>query len=253
MQNLLLLLCLSITSVLAQPDLTVNYTYKFGSDPEIATKLLIAAGSSLHYFDDKREQGVVDVGDTSYPVFNDEWSHLYYRSPKNEKTTRQLAYYKDFVYETPPTKITLEKESKQIGEYSCQKATIQKGGRQFIAWFTTSVPISDGPLGIYGLPGMVVELTEVEGGRIEVKYTGRKSGIEQELMEKYRTFLSTQKVMTYAEYEKEATAHIVNRKRRALARYVERNITVSVSSERVYYQYLRDIPANLEETLTKLR
>lgn len=253
MKNLLLLLCLSIGTVLAQPALTVSYTYTFGDDPEVATKLLVASGSSLHYFDDKRKQGVVDAGNTSYPVFNDEWSHFYYRSPNNEKTTRQLAYYKEFVYETPKAEITLEKETKQIGEYRCQKATIQKGGRQFVAWFTTAVPISDGPLGIHGLPGMVVELTEVEGSRIQVKYTGRKSGIDQELMEKYRAFLGTQKIMTYAEYEKEATAHIVNRKRRALARYVERNITVSVSSERVYYQYLLDVPTSLEETLAKLR
>lgn len=36
-------------------------------------------------------------------------------------------------------------KSKQIASYNCKKATTNFAGRQYIAWFTTDIPISEGP------------------------------------------------------------------------------------------------------------
>ena len=58
----------------------------------------------------------------------------------------------------PEWKITSEK--KKIGEFSAQKATTNYLGREWEAWFTTDLPIQDGPYVFYGLPGLIVQIAD---------------------------------------------------------------------------------------------
>lgn len=53
-------------------------------------------------------------------------------------------------------------ESKEIGDYTAQKATTSFGGRIWEAWFTLEVPITDGPYVFSGLPGLILELTDTD-------------------------------------------------------------------------------------------
>ncbi|SFQ79657.1 GLPGLI family protein [Hymenobacter arizonensis] len=50
----------------------------------------------------------------------------------------------------------ISKEKKTIGKYSCTKATL-KNSPDVSVWFTTQIPIGNGPAYYYGLPGLVVE------------------------------------------------------------------------------------------------
>lgn len=52
----------------------------------------------------------------------------------------------------------LQKETKKLGQYTLQKATTQFGGRNWIAWFTKEIPISEGPYKFRGLPGMIFHI-----------------------------------------------------------------------------------------------
>jgi len=56
----------------------------------------------------------------------------------------------------------LASETKIIAGYSCRMATASYGGRQWIAWFATSVPINGGPYKFRGLPGLIVKVTDTQ-------------------------------------------------------------------------------------------
>ncbi len=48
----------------------------------------------------------------------------------------------------------------KVGEYNTQKATTTFGGRNWTAWFSTDIPLQDGPYKFYGLPGLIVKIED---------------------------------------------------------------------------------------------
>ena len=61
-------------------------------------------------------------------------------------------------------------DKKQIAGYMTQKAQTEFAGRKWDAWFTTEVPIQDGPYKFSGLPGLIVEISDDTGGhKLELK------------------------------------------------------------------------------------
>ncbi|OPZ26833.1 MAG: Protein of unknown function (Porph_ging) [Bacteroidetes bacterium ADurb.BinA174] len=46
--------------------------------------------------------------------------------------------------------------------YSCQKATCTWRGRDYVAWFTPEIPVNDGPMKFFGLPGLIVIVEDTE-------------------------------------------------------------------------------------------
>lgn len=51
-------------------------------------------------------------------------------------------------------------DQKIIGKYKTQKAETNYGGRNWIAWFTTELPFSDGPYTFNGLPGLIISIQD---------------------------------------------------------------------------------------------
>lgn len=65
-------------------------------------------------------------------------------------------------------KISSEKE--KIGEWSAQKAEADFAGRHWTAWFSTEIPIQDGPYKFQGLPGLIVKIEDKTGShRMELR------------------------------------------------------------------------------------
>lgn len=58
--------------------------------------------------------------------------------------------------------------------YRCTRATTQFKGRQWTAWFTPDIPVSEGPWKLCGLPGMILKAEDAEG-----HYRFAANGIEQ--------------------------------------------------------------------------
>lgn len=65
-------------------------------------------------------------------------------------------------------KISPDKE--KIGEWNTQKAEADFAGRHWIAWFSTEIPIQDGPYKFHGLPGLIVKIEDKTGShKMELK------------------------------------------------------------------------------------
>lgn len=83
-----------------------------------------------------------------------------------QKTKDQLYYFTQVsmdyfkVVENPDFNWKIQPEFSEILGYKTQKATTEFGGRKWTAWFTSEIPISDGPYKFRGLPGLIVKLED---------------------------------------------------------------------------------------------
>lgn len=69
----------------------------------------------------------------------------------------------DYVYSQKNTIIwQLQPDTLTIKSYKCLKATTTFEGRDYIAWYSTDIPISDGPHKFWGLPGLIIKIADTE-------------------------------------------------------------------------------------------
>ena len=54
----------------------------------------------------------------------------------------------------------IQPETKKIEDYKVQRATTSFAGRDYAAWFTTEIPIPEGPYKFSGLPGLILEIVD---------------------------------------------------------------------------------------------
>jgi GLPGLI family protein len=77
----------------------------------------------------------------------------------NYTQIRMMPYY--YVFESnDEIKWNIQKETKILENYKLQRATADFGGRKWNAWFTTNIPISEGPYKFRGLPGLILFLED---------------------------------------------------------------------------------------------
>ncbi len=60
--------------------------------------------------------------------------------------------------------------------YRCQKATCTWRGRDYEAWFTPEIPVNDGSMKFFGLPGLIVKVADTEN-----TYIFNLKGIERKI------------------------------------------------------------------------
>ena len=101
-------------------------------------------------------------------------SDILYKNIKDERYTKQSDFLgKIFLIQDVIEKIDwkLHADTKNIGNYTCFKATTEKlvtdpfadeptdESRTITAWYAPQIPVSNGPVGFQGLPGLILELT----------------------------------------------------------------------------------------------
>lgn len=72
------------------------------------------------------------------------------------------AHFYEYEEKSPEMKWKLDQESKKILNYTCKKATVHYRGRDYSAWYTTEIPVNNGPYAFQGLPGLILEVTDAE-------------------------------------------------------------------------------------------
>lgn len=121
-----------------------------------------------------KNSDVVDMG-TYLPVTEDD---IYVNNGKISivKNTLQQRYLITEI----PDKIDwkIDKETKDLLGYTCQKATGICKGRKYTAWFTTDIPASFGPWKLQGLPGLILEAYD---DRHFIKFTCTKLVTQEDL------------------------------------------------------------------------
>ena len=81
--------------------------------------------------------------------------------PKYETSLHnRLLVDKYRVADERPINWKISSEKQKIGDFNTQKAETDFAGRHWIAWFTTEIPIQDGPYKFRGLPGLIVKLED---------------------------------------------------------------------------------------------
>lgn len=60
----------------------------------------------------------------------------------------------------PKQQWTLHNETRTIIGYKCQRATCRFRGRDFEAWFASSIPVKRGPWKFQGLPGLILKVSD---------------------------------------------------------------------------------------------
>ena len=184
-------MCLLIQTITAQennvPYLECHYTEKYLrnlqrpddlKDDEMT--LLISKESSVYY--SRWYQVHQELSDSifSHGGTLEDWYAARYNIPFPLSTQREYIYknlptkgklthtnhilsqYFQYTEKMEVPQWTLLPESKTVAGYECQQAQTDFGGRTWIAWFTTDIPISDGPWKLWGLPGLILEAEDTE-------------------------------------------------------------------------------------------
>lgn len=112
---------------------------------------------------------------------------------KHDNTIFYEKMEKVFVgYNDPPNfNWKILNEFKVINDYKCQKAMLNFRGRDYIAWFSNDIPISDGPYKFRNLPGLIFEIQDTKNNFFfnlisfkkeitSVKYTEKISSVKRE-------------------------------------------------------------------------
>ena len=89
---------------------------------------------------------------------------------------------KDFVIEEPASddkpQWKILGEQKKIAGYMCQKAQLSDTSKT-VAWFAPSIPVSAGPEGIGGLPGMILEVSFLDENVTIQAQTVRENDVDE--------------------------------------------------------------------------
>jgi len=90
---------------------------------------------------------------------------IYYNFQKKRKTTVTSNFSFLFTYYNESRQMPeweIGDETKVILGYTCQKATANYLGREWIVFFTPEIPINQGPWKLWGLPGLIVQAMDAD-------------------------------------------------------------------------------------------
>lgn len=213
---LLLLNNLNLVRLLAQTNLNYNciYSTQFNLDfdrgkdhREFESKLFIRGEKSIFfmlatkqtYNKEDVDQSITINSDTLFKVIKDQKNE--YCIFSDILFTKNESFYNDSLYSMT---WNLEKERKMIDTILCKKAICFFRGREYIAWYAPTIPITNGPWKMGGLPGLIIELFDENKDMYYLLKRFESSENETESI----PGLSTNTELQFADYLKKGNAFI---------------------------------------------
>ncbi|MFD0932397.1 GLPGLI family protein [Psychroflexus salinarum] len=138
--------------------------------------LLFTGGASSRFSSEGKH-----IGDSIQSVYSQRertpqsYSEMRSKMPKTEfeyyiikgLASREIRYrekiikdYYEYIEDFSNLEWYILSETKEIAGFAVQKVKTNYAGRHYTAWFTTEIPISDGPYKFNGLPGLIVEIAD---------------------------------------------------------------------------------------------
>ncbi|MFP3596937.1 GLPGLI family protein [Chryseobacterium sp. SIMBA_029] len=172
MKNIILILFICTQSLLAQSK---RFTYEYRFVPDSTNKqnvlkepMFLDIGNKISIFSSQRKyiSDSTIIADSKQGKFGMPPSDLIilYRIEKIDGKV----FYKTNDYGLDRIKVDDDRkiewkvlpDKQKIGEFNTQKAVTNFGGRRWTAWFTTEIPLQDGPYKFQGLPGLIIKIED---------------------------------------------------------------------------------------------
>lgn len=128
----------------------------FSDHSEFLSDLTARKDSVLNSLSQEKQQ------EANVQLKNGIYTNQVYKSKKLTYTTELIGIQPYKVIRNSDFKWKLLSEKRIIQGYECQKATLNYAGRQWEAWFTTEIPISEGPYLFNALPGLIVKMSDTK-------------------------------------------------------------------------------------------
>jgi GLPGLI family protein len=127
--------------------------------PKLSTsfyQLTFDAGKSIYVFNRKDEK-------TKMPWGNEGEDNVWYNDYKNENFVQQKSVFGDtYILTDSLIKIDwkMTNETREIAGFNCRKAVGKLFDSVYVfAFYTDEITVSGGPMGLHGLPGMILGIT----------------------------------------------------------------------------------------------
>lgn len=136
-----------------------DYLLKFNNEESYAEEINIKSSKDT-YKDEYAEQrstenNIVGRANISPRYFYNKKTQFYFKDIFFDKALVVKEDSFDWNWE-------IYTETKQIGNFNCQKATIDFRGRTYIAWYSDKIPVPFGPWKFQGLPGLIFEVYDTD-------------------------------------------------------------------------------------------
>ncbi|PQA94981.1 GLPGLI family protein [Chryseobacterium piscicola] len=175
MQKLFFIFIFLPLCIMAQTQRFI-YTYKFVPD---STKIdsIITEDTRLEIYKDHSEflSDIVAKKDSatasaieknqsqsSVTLPDGEFKNKVYKSKKYKYTIEYIGIQPFKVIRKIDLAWKLSNETKKIQGYNCQHATVDFGDRKWEAWFTSEIPIAEGPYVFGNLPGLIIQMNDLD-------------------------------------------------------------------------------------------
>jgi GLPGLI family protein len=139
---------------------------------QISSKVLFFNESfALYQSDAKKEEDILDQhsGGMQIRIMKGGESDKLFCDLREKKKTEQKEFMtRMFLVESDLSKSEwkITENMRNILGYNCQEAILKDTSKTAKAWFTTSIPVSAGPAGFGGLPGLILQVDINDGKRL---------------------------------------------------------------------------------------